>query len=86
MNAAQFVRTIETLQGIIVSAPEEIAYNMRWISKRRLLSSAEKYGKSTYGQHLIRVAEGKILYSTQPGQRPRWGREDDSQAEIYSQP
>lgn len=86
MNAAQFVRTIETLQGIKISAPEEIAYNMRWISKRRLLASAEKYGKSSYGQHLYRVAEGKILYTTSPGQRPRWGREDDSQADIYSQP
>ena len=86
MNAAQFVRTIETLQGIKISAPEEIAYNMRWISKRRLLASAEKYGKSSYGQHLYRVAEGKILYTTYPGQRPRWGREDDSQADIYSQP
>ena len=85
-NAAQFVRTIEMLQGIQISAPEEIAYNMRWISKRRLLVAAEKYGKSTYGQHLLRVAEGKILYSTSPGQRPRWGREDDSQSEIYSQP
>jgi glucose-1-phosphate thymidylyltransferase len=86
MNAAQFVRTIETLQGIKISAPEEIAYNMRWISKRRLLASAEKYGKSSYGQHLYRVAEGKILYSTFPGKRPRWGREDDNQADIYSQP
>ena len=86
MNAAQFVRTIETLQGIKISAPEEIAYNMRWISKRRLLASAEKYGKSSYGQHLYRVAEGKILYTTSPGKRPRWGREDDSQADIYSQP
>ena len=86
MNAAQFVRTIETLQGIKISAPEEIAYNMRWISKRRLLASAEKYGKSSYGQHLYRVAEGKILYTTSPGKRPRWGREDDSQGDIYSQP
>ena len=84
MNAAQFVKTIETLQGIKISAPEEIAYNMRWISKRRLLASAEKYGKSSYGQHLFRVAEGKILYSTNPGSRPRWGREDDEQSEIYS--
>lgn len=84
MNAAQFVKTVETLQGIKISAPEEIAYNMRWISKRRLLASAEKYGKSSYGQHLFRVAEGKILYSTHPESRPRWGREDDEQAEIYS--
>ena len=86
VDAADFVRMIEKRQSVKISAPEEIAYNMRWISKRRLLASAEKYGKSSYGQHLYRVAEGKILYTTSPGKRPRWGREDDSQADIYSQP
>ncbi|NLO45989.1 MAG: glucose-1-phosphate thymidylyltransferase RfbA [Clostridiales bacterium] len=84
MNAAIFVRTIEKLQGIKISAPEEIAYNNRWISKRRLIESASKYGKSTYGQHLLRVAEGKILYSTRPGGRPRWGSEDENLS-IYSE-
>lgn len=79
IDAANFIRTIEKLQGIKISAPEEIAYNMRWISKNALLESAEKYGKSTYGQHLRRVAEGKILYSgDKPGSRPRWGREEDT--------
>ncbi len=85
MNAATFVRTIEKLQGIKISAPEEIAYNMRWISKRRLIESATKYGKSAYGQHLLRVAEGKILYSTRPGERPRWGRENDEQTGVYNE-
>ncbi|MPM46877.1 Glucose-1-phosphate thymidylyltransferase [bioreactor metagenome] len=78
LNAASdFIRTVENLQGIKISAPEEIAYNMHWISKKKLLASAEKYGKSSYGQHLIQVAEGKILYTDIPGQRPHWGREDD---------
>ena len=36
--------------------------NNSWISKEQLLASAEKYGKSPYGQHLKKVAEGKILY------------------------
>ena len=77
MDAANFIRTIERLQGIQISAPEEIAYNMRWISREALLRSAEKYGKSSYGQHLRAVAEGKILYSSdRPGERPRWGMED----------
>lgn len=78
MNAATFVKTIETLQGIKISAPEEIAYNSRWISRRKLVDSASKYGKSPYGQHLLRVAEGKILYSTHPGERPHWGREEEA--------
>ncbi len=75
-EASNFVKTIETLQGIIISAPEEIAYNNRWITKKALLESANKYGKSSYGKHLLRVAEGKIMYSSMPGQRPRWGRDD----------
>ena len=52
MDAAHFIRTVEKLQGIKICSPEEIAYNKRWITKKALISSAEKYGKSTYGQHL----------------------------------
>ncbi len=82
MDAANFIRTIERLQGIKISAPEEIAYNMHWISREALLRSAEKYGKSSYGQHLRSVAEGKILYSTnKPGERPCWGTEGEDEAE-----
>ena len=79
-NAANFIRTIEQLQGIKISALEEIAYNMRWISKKQLLESADKYGKSPYGEHLRRVAEGRILYSrhNRPNERPIWGRGEDS--------
>ncbi len=77
VDAANFIRTVEKLQGIKISAPEEIAYNMRWITKKALLKSAEQYGKSSYGQHLRKVAEGKILYSSDnPNHRPYWGRDD----------
>ncbi len=77
MDAANFIHTVEKLQGIKISAPEEIAYNMHWISKKALLASAAKYGKSSYGQHLRKVAEGKILYSSDtPNARPHWGLED----------
>jgi glucose-1-phosphate thymidylyltransferase len=62
IDAAEFVRMIERRQGIKISAPEEIAYNQGWITCEQLLESAQKYGKSSYGQHLIRVAEGKIMY------------------------
>ena len=79
IEASNFIRSIEKLQGIQISALEEIAYNMRWISKKQLLESVEKYGKSPYGQHLLRVAEGKILYSraSKPNERPIWGRGDN---------
>lgn len=57
-----FVQTIQNRQSIVISAPEEIAYKNGWISKEKLLESAERYGKSPYGAHLKNVADGKIIY------------------------
>ena len=62
VEAADFVRMVETRQGIKISAPEEIAYKYGWISKEKLLESAERYGKSPYGMQLKAVAEGKVRY------------------------
>jgi len=53
---------VEKRQGIKISAPEEIGYKNGWITKEQLLESAEKYGKSPYGAHLHKVAEGKFAY------------------------
>ena len=61
-DATNFVRTIETRQSAQIAALEEIAFVQGWIDKERLLSAAERYGKSPYGQHLRQVAEGKIHY------------------------
>ena len=61
-EASEFVRVVQSRAGIQVAALEEIAYNNSWISKEQLVASAEKYGKSPYGQHLKKVGEGKILY------------------------
>jgi glucose-1-phosphate thymidylyltransferase len=60
LDAANFVHTIEKRQGIKISALEEIAFRNGWITKEDLLESAEKYGKSGYGLHLRKVAEGGI--------------------------
>ena len=62
VDAADFVRMVEKRQGIKISAPEEIAYKNGWITKEKLLESAERYGKSPYGAHLRAVAEGKVRY------------------------
>ena len=62
VEAADFVRMIEQRQSIKISAPEEIAYKNGWISREKLLESAERYGKSPYGLHLRAVAEGKVRY------------------------
>ena len=61
-EAAEFVKVIEGRQGIMISAVEEIAYKNGWITKEKLLESAKLYGKSAYGQHLKKVAEGRYLY------------------------
>ncbi len=61
-EATLFVQMVQKRQAIEISAPEEIAYINGWISKEKLLDSAEKYGKSQYGTHLRSVAEGKVKY------------------------
>ncbi len=60
MEASTFVQTVQNRQGVVISAPEEIAYYEGWITKEELLKSAEAYGKSPYGEHLRIVAEDKI--------------------------
>jgi len=60
IDAADFVQTIQKQQGIRISAPEEIAYRMGMIDKKKLIESAEKYGKSDYGKYLKKVAEGEL--------------------------
>ncbi|ACV56013.1 glucose-1-phosphate thymidylyltransferase [Eggerthella lenta] len=60
-EASEFVRAVERSQGLSVSVVEETAYQNGWIDRERLLAAADKYGKSVYGQHLRKVAEGKIV-------------------------
>lgn len=60
-EAGEFVRTVQRAQGLPIAVAEEIAYENGWIDKSQLLASAEKYGKSPYGQHLKDVVEGKIM-------------------------
>ena len=62
VEATSFVQMTEKRQGVKISAPEEIAYRNGWIDKHDLMKSAERYGKSPYGQHLKNVAEGKFKY------------------------
>lgn len=61
-EATNFVQMVQNRQGIEISAPEEIAFINGWIDNAGLMKSAEKYGKSPYGAHLKKVAEGKIKY------------------------
>ena len=59
-EAGEFVRAVERSQDLPVCVPEEIAFENSWIGREELVVAADRYGKSVYGQHLKRVAEGKI--------------------------
>ena len=62
LQAANFIETIQSRQGITISAPEEIAFINGFIDKETLMESAKAYGKSPYGEHLKAVAEGRVKY------------------------
>ena len=62
MQAAVFVEAVQNRQGVVISAPEEISYQAKWIGRQELLEAAALYGKSPYGEHLLRVAENKFSY------------------------
>ena len=61
LDASQFVEVTERQTGIKISAPEEIAFRQNWITKDELLEAAKAYGKSSYGTHLVNVANGKYF-------------------------
>ncbi len=62
-DASNYVKTIEEHQGLKISCPEEIAYINGWISKDKLIEIGNSMSKNQYGQHLLKVAEGKIIYA-----------------------
>lgn len=62
MEASLFVQTVQNRQGLVISAPEEIGFLEGWINREELVESARLYGKSPYGEHLMRVAEDKLVY------------------------
>lgn len=54
-EASEFVKVLEKRQGFKISCIEEIAYKKGFINQNQLLSAAEKYGKSGYGEYLKNV-------------------------------
>ncbi|MDD3834996.1 MAG: glucose-1-phosphate thymidylyltransferase RfbA [Sulfurimonas sp.] len=60
LEASQFIQTIEKRQGLKVACLEEIAYEMGYISKEKLLELAEPLKKNQYGQYLIRRANEDV--------------------------
>ena len=56
LEASSFIQTIENRQSLKVACLEEIAYEMGYISKEKLLTLAEPLKKNQYGQYLIKRA------------------------------
>ncbi len=57
LDAAEFIRTIETRQGLKISCPEEIAWRMGFISADDLRNLAGPLAKSEYGSYLLQIVE-----------------------------
>lgn len=61
LEASNFIQTIENRQGLKVACIEEIAFEMGYIDKEKLLELAKPLSKNQYGQYLIRRAhEGRV--------------------------
>jgi len=56
LEASQFIQTIENRQSLKVACLEEIAYEMGYISKEKLLELAKPLSKNQYGQYLLNRA------------------------------
>lgn len=59
MDAANFIRTIETRQGLQVACLEEIAFENHWLTADELRKNIQNMLKTDYGQYLIRLTERK---------------------------
>ena len=58
LQAATFVQTIQSRQGMLVGSPEEVAFRMGWIDADRLRHHARALGKTELGRVLAELADG----------------------------
>ena len=57
MQAGQFVQVIEERQGLKIGCIEEVAFNMGYINKEKLIKLANPLTKSGYGNYLLDLAK-----------------------------
>ena len=57
LGAGEYVRTIEMRQGLRIACVEEVAYNMGYIDRDRVLAEARRFGKNDYGRYLANLLE-----------------------------
>jgi len=58
LQAATFVKTIQSRQGMLVGCPEEVAYRMGYIDAQQLRTSAQRLAKTELGRLLLELADG----------------------------
>jgi glucose-1-phosphate thymidylyltransferase len=56
LHAASFIQTIQERQGLMISCPEEIAYQMGYISKEQLCELGKELAGNSYGEYLLGLA------------------------------
>lgn len=59
LEASNFVKTIQSRQGVMVACLEEIAYNNGWIDKEQVKELAKPLMKSEYGKYLMELIKGE---------------------------
>ncbi len=57
LDAGNFIRTIETRQGLQVACLQEIAYDNGWMTKEQIRQTCANLGTTNYGQYLMRLIE-----------------------------
>ena len=60
VEASNFIQSVEKRNGVIISAPEEIAFLHKWIDSKALIQASEQYGKSAYGNYLKLAAKNRV--------------------------
>lgn len=61
LEASNFIQTIENRQGLKIACIEEIAYEMGYISKEKLIELAQPLKKNQYGEYLLRRASEDMV-------------------------
>lgn len=59
VDATEFVKVVESRQGLKISCPEEIAFRMGYIDRAQLAALAAPLAKNAYGEYLLRLAESE---------------------------
>ena len=61
-EASDFIRLTEKHQSLKIACLEEIAFRNKWITKEMIINQGQKMSKNDYGNHLLKVASGRIIY------------------------